>query len=316
MNTLTPRRRPLALAASAALALTMVGCGTGSGTTATPGGSASGDTSGVTIAGVTFQKDSTLAALVPDKVAKSGKLTAIQFDNSPADTFLDKNNRLAGWGPDLARATASLLGLQFAADVSGAFDTFIPSIDNGRYDTSWASIIVTPDRLKTVDIVAVHQSTTGVITKEGAGIKIAKPEDLCGLRVGALAGSAFLNQIDEIVVTCKQAGLKALTVDSFPQQAAAQLAVSSDRIDAFMTAKGQLTWLLSDGGIKGFEIQPLDYQPNLEGIAVGKNSGMTPVLTAALNKMIKDGSYAKILYNYHVTFGHVDQAVANPAVAK
>lgn len=260
-----------------------------------------------------IQKDAELSAMVPEEVSASGKLTAIQYDNAPADTFLDENDELAGWGPDLARATAAVLGLEYVAEVSGAFDTFIPGIENGRYDTSWASIIVTEERLEVVDIVAVHESTTGVITKEGAGLSIGEPEDLCGLRIGALAGSAFLIQLDEIIASCDDAGAEAPTVDSFPQQGAALLAVSSDRIDAFMTAKGQLSWLLRDGSsAEGLEIQALDYQPNLEGVAVSKKSGMTEAITAAVNKLIADGSYAKILGFWDIDFGLVDEAIANP----
>ncbi|MFS0731990.1 transporter substrate-binding domain-containing protein [Microbacterium sp. 1P10UB] len=314
MKTHSPFRRSLlGLAAVTAVTLTLAGCAGGSDTPA-GGTSAGGD---VEVAGVSIAKDADIAAMVPEDVASSGKLTAIQFDNAPADTFLDENDELAGWGPDLGRAVAAVLGLSFEAEVSGAFDTFIPGIQNGRYDTSWASIIVTQERLDVVDIVAVHESTTGVITRDGAGLSISAPEDLCGLRIGALAGSAFLIQIEEIQSLCQSAGKEAPTIDSFPQQAAAQLAVSSDRIDAFMTAKGQLSWLLRDGGgVEGFEIQPLDYQPNLEGIAVGKDSGMTEAITAAMNKLIDDGSYKKILATWDIDFGLVDKAEANPAASQ
>ncbi len=304
----TASRRFIAVAASAAIAVAVAGC-----SAATSEPNAGDSDSGVEVAGVMIQKDAELSAMVPEEVSASGKLTAIQYDNAPADTFLDENDELAGWGPDLARATAAVLGLEYVAEVSGAFDTFIPGIENGRYDTSWASIIVTEERLEVVDIVAVHESTTGVITKEGAGLSIGEPEDLCGLRIGALAGSAFLIQLDEIIASCDDAGAEAPTVDSFPQQGAALLAVSSDRIDAFMTAKGQLSWLLRDGSsAEGLEIQALDYQPNLEGVAVSKKSGMTEAITAAVNKLIADGSYAKILGFWDIDFGLVDEAIANP----
>jgi len=306
---LSSRRTLLTLAAAAALAVSLTACSTADDQpAAAPGGP-------VEVAGVSIEKDDDIAALLPADVVESGQLTAIQFDNAPADTFIDENDDIVGWGPDLGRAVAAVLGLEYAPEVSGAFDTFIPGIENGRYDTSWASIIVTDERLAVVDIVAVHESTTGVITRDGAGLSISEPEDLCGLRVGALAGSAFLIQMEEIEATCAAAGQPAPTIDSFPQQGAAQLAVSSDRIDAFMTAKGQLTWLLRDGsGVEGFEIQPLDYQPNLEGVAVGKDSGLTEAITAAMNKLIEDGSYEQILAAWDIDFGLLDEAVANPQV--
>jgi len=312
MKSLMPSSRSLlAFAACAAVAVSLAGCASTSG----DGDAAAGDP--VEVAGVTIEKDDALAALVPEDVAKAGKLTAIQYDNAPADTFLDENDEIVGWGPDLGRAVAAVLGLEYQAEASGAFDTFIPGIENGRYDTSWASIIVTQERLDVVDIVTAHESTTGVLTKEGSGLTIAEPEDLCGLRVGALAGSAFLVQIEEIIAICEEAGEPAPTVDSFPQQGAALLAVSSDRIDAFMTAKGQLTWLMRDESqAEGYEIQPLDYQPNLEGVAVGRDSGLTEPITAALNKLIEDGSYAEIMGYWDIDFGLLDEAVANPDVTQ
>lgn len=313
MHTVSAPRRTLVVLTAVTAALALAGCAGSSdgGDAAEPGAGGS-----VEVAGVTIAQDDELAALVPEEIADRGTLTAIQFDNAPADTFVGEDDEITGWGPDLGRAVAGVLGLEYAPEVSGAFDTFIPGIENGRYDTSWASIIVTQERLDVVDIVAVHESTTGVITKEGAGLSISAPEDLCGLRVGALAGSAFLIQMEEIVTLCEDAGEDAPTIDSFPQQGAAQLAVSSDRIDAFMTAKGQLSWLLrEDSSAEGFEIQPLDYQPNLEGIAVSRDSGMTEAITAAVNKLIEDGSYETIMGFWDIDFGLVDEAVANPDVA-
>jgi polar amino acid transport system substrate-binding protein len=312
MKTTASSRILVGLAACTALGLALAGCAGDSG-----GGDDAGSGGSVEVAGVTIEKNDELAAMVPDDVAERGTLTAIQFDNAPADTFVGEDDQITGWGPDLGRAVAGLLGLEYTAEVSGAFDTFIPGIENGRFDSSWASIIVTQERLDVVDIVAVHESTTGVITKEDAGLDISTPEDLCGLRVGALAGSAFLIQLDEIIATCEDAGEEAPTVDSFPQQGAALLAVSSDRIDAFMTAKGQLSWLVrEDSSAEGLEIQPLDYQPNLEGVAVGKDSGLTDAIAAAMNQLIEDGSYETIMGYWDIDFGLLDEAVVNPDVAQ
>lgn len=307
--TMNSARSIAALGLGVALAGSLVACAGSSEETDTGNGDSSG---GVEVAGVLIEKNDEIAALVPEDVASEGKLTAIQYDNAPADTFLDEDGELVGWGPDLARAVAAVLGLEYEAEVSGAFDTFMPSIQNGRYDTSWASIIITDERLEVVDIVSAHESTTGVITNEGSSLNIADPADLCGLRVGALAGSAFLIQIDEIAAICADAGEPAPDVDSFPQQGAALLAVQSDRLDAFMTAKGQLTWLFRDGtDVEGLEIQPLDYQPNLEGVAVGKDSGMSEPIAAALNALIEDGSYEKILAEWGIDFGLVESAEIN-----
>lgn len=273
---------------------------------------ASADGGTVTVAGVKISKDADLAAMLPDDVAKEGKLTAIAYDNAPADTFVDKSGKLTGWGPEFGEAVSALLGLKWTPTPSGAFDTFIPSIQNGRYLTGpWASLTVLPERIKAVDIVAIHENSTGVITKKGGDLNIAQPEDLCGLKLAALAGSSFVTQLKDVDSTCKDAGKEPPKVGSYPQQAAAQLAVTNGRADAFVAAKGQLAWLLRE--TDGFQLQPLDYQPALEGIGVGKDSGMTKPIAAAMDKLISDGTYEKILKKWDIDYGYLDKTQINPS---
>ena len=54
--------------------------------------------------------------------------------------------------------------------------------------------------------------------------------------------------------------------------------------------------------------------PNLEGVAVGKESGMTEAIAAAVNQLIEDGTYETIMTSWDVDFGLVDEAVVNPSV--
>ncbi|MBD8606819.1 transporter substrate-binding domain-containing protein [Aeromicrobium sp. CFBP 8757] len=306
------RKAIVSLATAAVMTAVLGACGSGSdsdGGSASSGGS--GSDQGVTVAGVSITKDDELAAMVPKDVADKGELTAIVYDNAPADTFVDEDGKITGWGPEFGEAVSALLGLTWAPEASGAFDTFIPSIQNGRYITGpWASLTVLPERLKVVDIVAVHENSTGVMTNEDSDLTISTPEDLCGLNVAALAGSSFISQLEEVSTTCTDAGKKAPTVKAYPQQAAAQLAVKNGRADAFATAKGQLAWLLRE--TKGFKLQPLDYQPALEGIGVSKTSGMTEPIAAAMDKLMEDGTYETILKKWDVDFGLLDKSQINP----
>lgn len=320
------RRASASLAAAALLAAGLAGCGSDSDDTSADTSSSSSDASSSSagssesssggsgasteVAGVSISEDAELAAMVPSDIADSGELTAIQYDNAPADTFVDDNGDITGWGPDLGKAVAATLGLEYKPEASGAFDTFIPGMQNGRYTSTWASLTVLPERLEVVDIVAVHEGSTGVITTEDSDLDISEPTDLCGITVAALAGSSFVSQLEDVATTCTDAGEEAPKVDSYPQQAAAQLAVTNGRADAFATSKGQLAWLLRE--TKGFKLQPLDYQPALEGIGVSKDSGMTEPIAAAMDKLMADGTYEKIMNSWDVDFGFLDKAEINP----
>ncbi len=307
----TPRKAVTALAAGVLLSATLGACGDSSSDGGTDSATPEDSGLSVEVAGVTVKTDADLAAKVPDAIAKAGELTAIQYDNAPADTFVDDSGEIVGWGPDMGEAVAALLGLSWKPQASGAFDTFIPGMQNGRFTSTWASLTVLPERLDVVDIVAVHEGSTGVITTADSTLDIATPEDLCGLRVAALAGSSFVSQLEDVATTCNDAGLDKPQVDSFPQQAAAQLAVTNGRADAFATTKGQLAWLLRE--VEGFKLQPLDYQPTLEGIGVGKDTGMTEVIAEAMDALIQDGTYEAILTKWDIDFGYLAKAEINPS---
>src|SRR5690349_9057329 len=110
MKTTASSRILVGLAACTALGLALAGCAGDSG-----GGDDAGSGGSVEVAGVTIEKNDELAAMVPDDVAERGTLTAIQFDNAPADTFVGEDDQITGWGPDLGRAVAGLLGLEYTA---------------------------------------------------------------------------------------------------------------------------------------------------------------------------------------------------------
>lgn len=304
-------RRGLAAAAALCLAATLTACGSDDESSEpAAGGDDTQSVASVEIAGVTVSTDADLAAQVPAAIKDKGVLSAIQYDNAPADTFVE-DGEVVGWGPELGEAVATLLGLTWEPQASGAFDTFIPGLQNGRFLTTWASLTVLPERLEVVDIVAVHEGSTGVIVKKGSDLDVAEPTDLCNLTVAALAGSSFITQLEGLEADCATAGLDAPTIAAFPQQAAAQLAVVNGRVDAFASTKGQLAWLLRQDD--KFDLEALDFMPTLEGIGVSKESGMTEVIAAAVDQLIADGTYEAIMTEWDVDFGLLEKSEINPS---
>lgn len=302
-------RSGLAAAAAVCLAATLTACGSDD-ESSDPALKSGENVKSVELAGVTVSTDADLAAQVPAAIKDKGVLSAIQYDNAPADTFVE-DGEVVGWGPELGEATATLLGLAWEPQASGAFDTFIPGLQNGRFQTTWASLTVLPERLEVVDIVAVHEGSTGVIVKKGSDLDVAEPTDLCNLTVAALAGSSFITQLEGLEADCAAAGLDAPTIAAFPQQAAAQLAVVNGRVDAFASTKGQLAWLLSQDD--KFDLEALDFVPTLEGIGVSKESGMTEVIAAAIDKLIADGTYEAIMTEWDIDFGLLEKSEINPS---
>ena len=75
------------------------------------------------------------------------------------------------------------------ADLVGSFDTFIPSLQNGRFNSSFTSFIVTSARTKVIDIVSLYNVGTGFAAKAGSSVKTVNSNvDLCGDNVAVIVG--------------------------------------------------------------------------------------------------------------------------------
>lgn len=288
-------------------------------TGATTGASSSGATGSssapaaelsFTVAGHTVTTDPTLAASVPASVRSGGALKDITYNNAPPDEAV-VDGKTVGWEVDLGQATATKLGLKWQVTTSGAFDSFIPGLQNGRYNVSFTSFIATADRLKQIDIISYYNVGTGFAVKKGSPISIKAPTDLCGHHVAVLEGSAFIQQIQSI--DCS--GRSKIDVQSFPSDSAAELAVSSGRAEIYSSSSNQLTSLLAQ--TKGqFVQQSLNFMPTPEGAGITKGIGLTKPVADAIDSLIQDGTYQAIMNKWGITEGLVTQTNTNGTTAK
>ena len=277
--------------------------GGGPGTSSAGGNSSAGDAS-VTVAGQTITPDPALIAELPASVKSKGALTDITYNNAPPDESV-VDGKLVGWEVDLGAAVAAVLGLKWQPTASGAFDSFIPGLQNGRYNVSFTSFIQTAERLKQIDIVTYYNVGTGFAVKKGSSLKINAPTDLCSHTVAVIEGSAFIQQLQGI--NCSAAGKPAVKVQSFPSDSAAELAVSSGRAEVYSSSEDQLSWLI-DQTAHQFELQPLDYMPVPEGAGVTKGLGLSKPIADAMDKLIQSGAYQAIMKKWSITEGLVSKA--------
>ncbi len=260
---------------------------------------------GVVIDGAKVTVDAKLAAKDPAAVKKQG-LVDITYNDAPPDELVT-GTKLVGWEVDLGAAVAATLGIAWKPVASGAFDSFIPGLQNGRYNTSFTSFIYTPARVKQINIVTYYNVGTGFAVKKGSGIVINQPTDLCGKSVAVIEGSAFILQLNGIDPSCKKKGLGNVNVLSFPSDSAAELAVSSGRDQIYSSSQDQLSWLIQQTEHQ-FVLQPLNYDPVPEGAGVSKSSGITKLVAAAMDELIRTGTYAKIMKRWSLVNGLVKSA--------
>ncbi len=266
---------------------------------------AAGPAAAVKIDGATVSADAALASAVPAAVKATG-LVDITYNDAPPDELV-VNGKLVGWEVDLGRAVAATLNLSWHATASGAFDGFIPGLQNGRYNTSFTSFISTAPRLKQIDIVTYYNVGTGFAVPKSSSLKITKATDLCGKSIAVIEGSAFIEQLKGVDPACKSAGKANVNVVSFPSDSAAELAVSSGRDQVYSSSEDQLSWLIQQTAHQ-FVLQPLNYLPTPEGVGIAKKAGITNLVGQAINHLIATGAYAKIMKQWSLTYGLVKSA--------
>ena len=302
----SPHRRALlasALAITSAVLLSGNVVASAAGITRT----AAASPSSVMVDGVSVSEDPALAATVPSTVQKSGLLDITYNDFAP-DEYVS-NGKLVGWEVDLGEAVAATLGLAWHPTSSGSFDTFIPSLQNGRFNTSFTSLIVTGARTKVIDIVSLYNVGTGFAAKVGSSVKTVNSNvDLCGDTVAVIVASAFIGQLDGLNPACKSAAKPTINVQTYPSDAAAELAVNSGRANLYATSVDDIGWLIHQTGHQFFQ-EPLNLQPGPEGVGVSKGIGLDKPITQAVNHMIATGTYKALMSKWGVTGGLLTRAV-------
>jgi len=288
-----------ALAAAAALMLT--GCVDNS--TPTPGGTAAAS------AGSGITKDAAAAALVPKDIASTGTLVIGTDAAYPPNEYKDQGGQPIGWGIELSNGIAAKLGLKPSYQIA-SFDNIIPSITGGKVDMGESSFTDNAEREKQVDFVNYYNA--GILWASQVG-KNVDPNNACGLTVAVQANTVeATDELPAKIKACTDAGKATIAVLPYDTQEAATNAVVLGKADALsadspvaLYAISQTKGKLQPAG-KSFDVAPY-------GMTVKKGSELTKAVQAALQSMVDDGSYGKILDTWGVTDGGIKTITINAA---
>ena len=283
-------RTLMASACAAAMLLTTAACG-GSDASAPKdsggsGTSSSSDIRPFDVSGVSKVDD--IAALVPDSVAKDGKLT-VGMDTSyaPAE-FLDADGKTPiGYDVDFVKALARIFGLK-AEPVTSTFDSILPSIGS-KYDLGISSFTITPERIKAVDFVSFYKAGSTWAVRKGNpdGFDSSKP---CGRKIAVQTGTTQESEVNKDVTTNVVTG----KADAF-------YADSPVAGYAIRQTGGQLEAFGHDVGVTE------------QGVAIAKgDTAMAQAVQKAMQHLMDDGTYRKILDHWGVGSGAIDKAEINP----
>jgi polar amino acid transport system substrate-binding protein len=298
---------PLRVAATglaAALVLTLSACGGGSTTTA-PGGAASDSAPAVTA-------DQKLFEMLPDDVKTAKKVkVGTEALYAPYEYLDADGSTVIGLDVELLKATTQRLGITY--DLSNtAFDGLLPGLDSGRFDLAWAAFSDTKARQAKFDFVDYFKAGQAIVVPTGNANNIHAVADLCGRPVSVLTSSAqeaLLKQFNG-----KECSSNKINIISQQSDTDALLQVQSKRADASFTQEpvGRYNASKIAGG-KAFEVANTEaLYPTLLGVAVTKKeSQLRDALQAAIQSLIDDGTYDKILAARQLENGKVTKITIN-----
>ncbi|MEV0281251.1 ABC transporter substrate-binding protein [Streptomyces sp. NPDC050610] len=296
----TTARGTIALLAAAALSLlSLTACGSGDPAAAGGARDAAGEAelpSANVVSGVSA--DRAAAALLPADVRARGTVKiAASVGSPPGSTYLKDGRTLAGLDIDISDAVAKKLRVRLQRQVAG-FEAILPALGSGKYDVGTGNFGVTEARRKTIDFVTYINDGQGFAALDGGGPKkVTDLTELCGLTVATGAGTTFEATLEENAHRCADAGKKAYRVKTFADPATVWLGLRQGRVDVVMsTANGLRYAVRQQQGVRFLnESHRLDV-----GFAFPKGSRLAPAFRAAVEGLISDGSYARILKKWGV----------------
>ncbi|WP_328846575.1 ABC transporter substrate-binding protein [Streptomyces sp. NBC_00258] len=308
-----PRRAlfiPFALITSAALLLTACGSGTdgGSDTQAAAASQKIPTTDVVS----SLRTDASAAKLLP---AGTGSLAlAVSVGGTPPGTgYLEDGKTLAGQDVDFAAAVAKVLGIELKREAA-SFEAILPALDSGKYDVGVGNFGVTDERRRTIDFVTYINDGQGFATREDSKLdKVTDLTQLCGLNVATGAGTTFEATLEENRHVCSDAGKRPYKVQTYNEQGAVWSSLQQGRSDIVMSTINGLRYAVAQQeGLKFLnEFHRLDV-----GFAFKKGTKLAPAFQAAVNKLIADGTYDRILKKWGTTGSAIGKSEISPPELK
>src|SRR5690606_36056191 len=169
-----------------------------------------------------------------DQVKEKGELTVGMLVDFPPYGILNTENKPDGYDADVARQLAQDLGVKVnIVPVTGP--NRIPFLLTNKVDLLVASLAITPERAEQVQFSDPY-SAAQIVVFGGKDTKIAKAEDLSGLRIGVARAST-----QDIAVT--KVAPKDANIRRFDDDASAMQALLSGQVDAIgcsTTVAGQI----------------------------------------------------------------------------
>jgi polar amino acid transport system substrate-binding protein len=297
------RAGTVAMACTAALVV--AGCGGSSGGKLSSGGNPS-----VSVA--SQSANTSLANMVPADIKSDGVIrVGTDATYAPSEFLATNGKTVVGFDVDLFNAVAQKLGLK-TKYVPASFDNIIPSVQSGKYEIGVSSFTINADREKETDMISYFSAGTQWATQKGNPHHL-QPDAACGHKIAVQKATVQVDDLAARSKKCKNAGKPGITVDQYQGQDQATSAVVSGKDEA----------MLADSPVVAYAVKQTNGQLELLGdiydsapygyVVKQGSTQFEQAIQKALQELIQDGTYQKILKKWGVSQGAITNPEINPS---
>jgi polar amino acid transport system substrate-binding protein len=246
------------------------------------------------------------------EVKKRGFMTVATEDDFRPFEFT-KDGKPTGYDQELLEMFKKKAGFDVRQDII-PWTGILPGVTTGKYDAAWTAVLVTQERMKTLDFCAPVAESVDYYLKRKGDKKISGIKDLNGLPLGVEAGSAMLKLLPQLDEMLKKTGGKLGKIVSYQGYPEAYQDLALGRIDFVVNV-----WLSLQTVAKEkpdtFEVGEAVSEPTF--IAYPLVKGNTELRTAINDFLLgarKDGSMYALQKKYFETTYEKMPEVASASV--
>ncbi|GGX59745.1 ABC transporter substrate-binding protein [Streptomyces minutiscleroticus] len=265
---------------------------------------------------VTTDEVASIAARVPERIRKRGTLEVVASSGSAAPlTFHATDNRtVIGVEPDIAHLVADVLGLRVHLNTVSWENIFV-GLDSGKYDVGFSNITVTEERKDKYDFATYREDNLAFEARKGSGLKVAGPEDVAGRTVAVSSGTNQEKLLVEWSEENERAGREPVDVKYYQDDSDTYLALQSGRIDLYLGPGPTAAYHVATSGRSEIVGTCSGAGATLQGLVAAttkKDNGLVDALAAALDEVVDNGTYAKVLKRWGLSDEAVTDSEINP----
>ncbi|MDX3261083.1 ABC transporter substrate-binding protein [Streptomyces sp. MI02-2A] len=265
---------------------------------------------------VTTGKVDSIAAEVPERIRKRGTLEIVASSGSaaPLNFHATDNRTVIGVEPDIAHLVADVLGLE-PHITTVSWENIFVGLDSGKYDAGFSNITDTEERKEKYDFATYREDNLGFEAKKGSGLKVRGPADVAGRTVAVSSGTNQEKLLIEWSKENEKAGRKPVDIKYYQNDSDTYLALRSGRIDLYLGPNPTAAYHAATTGRTEVVGTYSGAGASLQGLIAAttkKDSGLVQPLADALNEVIRNGTYAKVLERWGLSDEAVSKSEINP----